>query len=224
MKKIIVLIIIQILILSFLYADMNPSAVVLKSSGVIELHRQDETRNISDGEILYSGDEIISKEESLAAIRFVDDGAIIKLFANSILAINTEKIENRLDKNLYLEVGELWSKVSKEKGAYQIETPTAVAAVKGTDFLTEVKENGDTWLFTFEGVVELKSDLGTVEVDEGNTGIATKDSAPSSRETKKGEVKEEVKEEIESEVETNVMEIEFIDPSGQRKTMRIFYK
>lgn len=224
MKKIIILVMIQILLQSFLCADMTPSAVVLKSSGVIELQRQDETKNISDGEILYSGDEVISKEASLAAIRFVDDGAIIKLFANSILTINTEKTENRLDKNLYLEVGELWSKVSKEKGAYEIETPTAVAAVKGTDFLTEVKEDGETWLFTFEGVVELKSDLGTVEVEEGSTGVATKDSAPSSRKTKKGEVSEEVKEEIESEVETNVMEIEFKDASGQIKTMKIFYK
>ena len=224
MKKIILLIMIQILVLSFLYADATPSAIVLKSSGVVELHRQDETKQVADGEILYSGDEVISKEASLAAIRFVDDGAIIKLFANSILTINTEKTENRLDKNLYLEVGELWSKVSKEKGTYEIETPTAVAAVKGTDFLTEVKEGGDTWLFTFEGVVELKSDLGTVEVDKGKTGIATKDSAPSSRETKKGEVRQEVSDEIKSVVDTNVMEIEFKDASGQTKTMKIFYK
>jgi hypothetical protein len=215
---------IQILVFSFLYADATPSAIVLKSSGVIELHRQDETKQVADGEILYSGDEVISKEASLAAIRFVDDGAIIKLFANSILTINTEKTENRLDKNLYLEVGELWSKVSKEKGSYEIETPTAVAAVKGTDFLTEVKEGGDTWLFTFEGVVELKSEMGTVEVDKGKTGIATKDSAPSSRETKKGEVRQEVSDEIKSVVETNVMEIEFKDASGQTKTMKIFYK
>jgi len=96
--------------------------------------------------------------------------------------------------------------------------------VKGTDFLTEVKESGETWLFTFEGVVELKSDLGTVEVDKGETGVATKDSAPSSRKTKKGEVRKEVKDEIESQVETNVMEIEFKDASGQTKTMKIFYK
>ncbi len=224
MKKLIILIMIQILVLSFLCADATPSAIVLKSSGVVELHRQDETKQVADGEILYSGEEVISKEASLAAIRFVDDGAIIKLFANSILTINTEKTENRLDKNLYLEVGELWSKVSKEKGSYEIETPTAVAAVKGTDFLTEVKEGGDTWLFTFEGVVELKSDLGTVEVDKGKTGIATKDSAPSSRETKKGEVRQEVSDEIKSVVDTNVMEIEFKDASGQTKTMKIFYK
>ena len=224
MKKIILLIIIQILVFSFLCAETTPSAIVLKTSGIIQLNRQDETKNVTDGEILYSGDEVIAKEASLAAIRFVDDGAIIKLFANSILTINTEKTENRLDKNLYLEVGELWSKVTKEKGTYEIETPTAVAAVKGTDFLAEVKESGETWLFTFEGVVELKSDLGTIEVDKGETGIATKDSAPSSRETKKGEISEEVKGEIESEVETNVMEIEFKDASGQIKTMKIFYK
>ena len=224
MKKIILLIIIQILVFSFLCAETTPSAIVLKTSGIIQLNRQDETKNVTDGEILYSGDEVIAKEASLAAIRFVDDGAIIKLFANSILTINTEKTENRLDKNLYLEVGELWSKVTKEKGTYEIETPTAVAAVKGTNFLTEVKEDGDTWLFTFEGVVELKSDMGVVEVDKGKTGIATKDSAPSARGTKKGEVREEINDEIKSQPETNVMEIEFKDANGQTKTMKIFYK
>ena len=224
MKKIILLIMIQILAFSFLCAETTPSAIVLKSIGVIELHRQAVTKNVTDGEILYSGDEITAKEASLAAIRFVDDGAIIKLFANSILTINTEKTENRLDKNLYLEVGELWSKVTKEKGTYEIETPTAVAAVKGTDFLTEVKESGETWIFTFEGVVELKSDMGVVEVDKGKTGIATKESAPTSRKTEKGEVRQEVSDEIKSAVETNVMEIEFKDASGQTKTMKIFYK
>jgi len=224
MKKILLLIVIQIFILSMLCAEIAPSAVVLKSSGEIELHRQDDVTKVSDGEILYNGDELISKEESLAAIRFVDDGAIIKLFSNSILSINTEKAENRLDKKLYLEVGELWSKVTKEKGTYEIETPTAVAAVKGTDFLTEVKESGETWLFTFEGVVELKTDMGTVEVDEGKTGIATEGSPPSSRNTEKGEVREDVSDEIEADVDSNVMEIEFKDPSGQIKTMKIFYK
>jgi len=224
MKKLILILIIQIFVWSLVSAEMAPSAVVLKTSGEIELHRQDDITKLTDGDILYNGDEIISKEQSLAAIRFVDDGAIIKLFSNSILTINTEKAENRLDKNLYLEVGELWSKVSKEKGAYAIETPTAVAAVKGTDFLTEVKGSGDTWLFTFEGVVELKSDLGTVEVDKGKTGIATKDAPPSSRKTEKGEVRKDVSEEIKADVETNVMEIEFKDPSGQTKTMKIFYK
>ncbi|HEX37493.1 MAG TPA: hypothetical protein ENG70_01340 [Candidatus Cloacimonetes bacterium] len=224
MKKLVFLILLAVLFVSLLFAEANPAAVILQSKGVIELSRDGEKKNVSSGEILYNGDELVSSEESIAAIRFVDDGAIIKLFSNSILTIITTKVENKLDKQLYLEVGELWSKVKKESGAYQIETPTAVAAVKGTDFLTEVKDNGDTWLFTFEGVVELKTDVGSVEVSKGSTGIAVSGSAPIQRKTEKDEIKEGVRKEIEQVVETNVMEIEFKDANGETKTMKIYYK
>lgn len=223
MKKMIVHIIIFSMF-SILFADNTPSAVILLKKGIVELHRQNERKAISVGDILYNGDELISKDESLAAIRFVDDGAIIKLFSNSILTITTKKEEDKLGKQLYLEVGELWSKVKKESGSYQVETPTAVAAVKGTDFLTDVKENGDTWLFTFQGVVELKTEKGSVEVGEGETGIAAKDKAPSTRKTEEGEVDEKTKEEIESEIESNLMEIEFKDANGEIRTMKIYYK
>lgn len=224
MKIIVVFCLFILLTTCFLFSEANPAAVILQSKGVIELNRADEKKNVSSGEILYNGDELISSEESIAAIRFVDDGAIIKLFSNSILMIKTIKEANTLDKQLYLEVGELWSKVKKESGSYQIETPTAVAAVKGTDFLTEVKDNGDTWLFTFEGIVELKTDMGTVDVGKGSTGIAVTGSAPTQRKTGKDEIKEGVRKEIEQVVETNVMEIEFKDANGETKTMKIYYK
>ena len=203
--------------------ETSPSALVLKASGEIILNRDGNNKNVENGEILYSGDELISKDQSMAAIRFVDNGAIIKLFANSILTINTEKQAERLDKKLVLEVGDLLSKVTKERGEYQIQTPTSVAAVKGTNFHTNVQDDGETMVLTFDGIVELQTDRGVVEVSQGQTGIAKEDEAPVVGETTSEQISEEVEAEIES-GEVKALEIKFKDENGEEKILKVYYK
>jgi len=225
MKKIFILIFIIILFSNItVFAKTNsPAAVVLKAKGEIVLHRQNTNSQIESGEVLYSGDQLLSKEESMAAIRFVDDGAIIKLFSNSILSINTEKKVKKLDKKLFLEIGDLWSKVTKEKGMYQIQTPTSVAAVKGTNFYTNVKEDGETMVITFAGIVELRTNVGSKDVEAGNTGIAKEGEMPTIEETKPEQISKEIKEEIEQE-KSSILELNLKNEDGETKTLRIYLK
>ena len=224
MKKFLALLLIILISSILIYAkESSPAALVLKANGEILLNRDNESSRVESGEVLYSGDELISKEESMAAIRFVDDGAIIKLFSNSILSINTEKQVQKLDKKLFLEIGDLWSKVTKEKGEYQIQTPTSVAAVKGTSFHTNVKDDGETMVITFEGVVELRTDVGSQDVEAGKTGIAKEGEIPTVEKTRPEQILEEIKEEIEK-AESNVIEIQFEDENGEMRTLKIYYK
>lgn len=225
MKKNILLIILVFCIMNPLNAKQNsPTAVIIKSSGVIILQREVEnkttTRNAKSGELLYSGDELFSKEQSIAVIRFVDKGAIIKLFSNSILTINSEKNQNKLDKKLYMEIGDLWSKVTKEKGEYEIRTPTSVAAVKGTDFYTNVQENGETMIVVFEGIVELQTEMGSQNVSKGKTGTAVQDEVPTVEETQESDVSDEIIEEIESyeEVEEETEETQTEEETEETQT------
>lgn len=81
--------------------------------------------------------------DGYAAVMFVDDKSIVKVKPNSILKIQGHMNANPSARQLVMDVGELFVKVSKQKGSFQVATPTSVASVKGTEFW--VMENaGDT--------------------------------------------------------------------------------
>ena len=128
-------------------------AYPLKVKGGVGLTRNLESSALKLGDDLYNGDEIETKAESYAAIQFEDKSSIIKLFPNTILNIRTEKEGEKYNKKSLLKMGELWAKVEKGTGKFEIETSTTVASVKGTNFLLKVAEDGTIELFTFEGEV-----------------------------------------------------------------------
>ncbi|WP_324715398.1 FecR family protein [Carboxydochorda subterranea] len=60
----------------------------------------------------------------------------------------------------YLKIGSLWAEVSAAFGRiwrFEVETPTAVAGVRGTLFRLQVLPDGTTRLFVHSGAVELRS-------------------------------------------------------------------
>jgi len=129
------------------------------------------------GMLLSGGDTVKTADESYAAIIFQDDGSRIKLGPNAQLTLNATRKDKNLDKSLFLDSGKLWAKVTKKKGTeLEIKTPTSVASVKGTKFIMEEKEWGETWLWVLEDVVKLKSSAGETNVNAGEWGKATKDS------------------------------------------------
>lgn len=66
----------------------------------------------------------------------------------------------------FVRLGSVWAQVASGVARlmrFEIETPTAVAGVRGTLFRLRVTPSGATWLYVREGVVELRSD-GAVHV------------------------------------------------------------
>lgn len=151
-KKIIILVLFIIINLTGVYA-IDSVAYPLKVKGDVGLTRNLESSALKLGDKLYNGDEIETKAESYAAIQFEDKSSIIKLFPNTILNIRTEKQGEKYNKKSFLKMGELWAKVEKGTGKFEIETPTTVVSVKGTNFMLNILEDGTTELFTFEGEV-----------------------------------------------------------------------
>ncbi|MEA2095529.1 MAG: FecR family protein [Candidatus Cloacimonadota bacterium] len=151
-KKIIILVLFIIIGLAGAFA-IDSVAYPLKVKGDVGLTRNLESSALKLGDELYNGDEIETKAESYAAIQFEDKSSIIKLFPNTILNIRAEKQGEKYNKKSLLKMGELWAKVEKGTGKFEIETPTTVASVKGTNFMLNILEDGTTELFTFEGEV-----------------------------------------------------------------------
>jgi hypothetical protein len=124
------------------------------------------------GARLNNGDQVLTNANTRAAIRFTDDGSLIRLNPNSVLNVRTEGNREALTKTLELEFGELWARVTEQRGTFQVQTPSGVAAVKGTEFIVRVDAQGNTTVLTLEGAVDFFNGAGTVEVSAGNQAQA----------------------------------------------------
>ncbi len=160
--------------------DATPHAEVMNLQGEVILNHNHQLSPAVKGSLLYDGDMILTKENSFAVIKFSDNGAISKVFSNSTLTINMSQREQSFMKTLTLDVGRIWSEVTKGKGDYYIQTPTSVAAIKGTGFMTDVDaQTGFTTLQVYEGTVEFSNEFGKIEVPAGNQGFSNGIDPPS---------------------------------------------
>jgi hypothetical protein len=124
------------------------------------------------GALLNNGDQVNTSANTRAAIRFTDDGSMIRLNPGSVLNVRTEGNREALVKTLELEFGELWARVTEQRGTFQVQTPSGVAAVKGTEFIVRVDAQGNAQVLTLEGAVDFFNGAGTVEVSAGNQAQA----------------------------------------------------
>lgn len=191
-------------------------AIVVKTVGDTQAKQQKGWAKMAKGSKLFSGDEVQTKKDGYAAVMFLDDKSVVKVKPNSILKIQGTYEGKSISKQLVMDVGELFVKVSKQKGSFQVATPTSVASVKGTEFWVSEKD-GATTIIGLEGVIELmnKSSGKTGTVSAGQTGKSTGEGV-TVEETKEGDVPDEgeLKEEI---------RVRFKDADGTEKEVIIKY-
>lgn len=75
----------------------------------------------------------------------------------------------------FVRLGSVWAQVASGVARlmrFEIETPTAVAGVRGTLFRLRVTPSGATWLYVREGIVELRSDGAVHVVGPGGAASA----------------------------------------------------
>jgi len=137
---------------------------------------------------LFAGDRVFTKLESRVELKMFD-GSIIKVGENSLFTIEEMKKEDESSSMSFgLSFGNVWAKFKKifsSSSSRDISTPTAVVAVRGTEFGVEVDPaTGKTKVKVKEGRVEVTNRRGTnaqsvsaneqTEVDEnGNTEAPT---------------------------------------------------
>jgi len=153
---------------------------------------------------LSSGDKIWVQQNSQAILEF-SDRSTLKLASNTqldILKLDRDK-DTQKDVSIFkLLLGKVWATVEKILSAgerVEIQTPTAVAGVRGTEWIQQVSEDGTTVVKTLKGVVSFSAKDVTVEVKEGFQSIAKPENPPEKptpiTETEKFDEEEEPKEE-----------------------------
>lgn len=168
----------------------DPIAVVIKVKGSVQitLEKATKSQTIAVGAQIFAGSKIQTGENSFAAIKFVDDGSLVRIRANSTCVLSGKKEQTTLAKNIFIEVGTIFSKVTQQKSKFQVSTPTSVATVKGTAFWTLQELNGGTLYHGEDGIVEISNDQGSALLKSGETGyVSSRTSKPIVRKTKEGE-------------------------------------
>ncbi|MCS6983519.1 MAG: FecR domain-containing protein [Leptospiraceae bacterium] len=94
-----------------------------------------------------------------------EESVIIKMGPHSELHLPTLKEKEKIV-SFRLNKGRL-NVILKEKRDFRLYTPAAIAAVRGTEFDTEVDENRKTTLRCYEGVVEVSAQKKRVLVPAG---------------------------------------------------------
>lgn len=215
-----------ILLVLFLFTaalQAGPVAIVVKARGNVHMVFGSSSKKIAvkTGTRLYSGSKIITQSRSFAAIKFLDDGSLVRIRPNSSCTVEAKKQKSSFFKNLFLEVGTIFSQIVKQKGVFRITTPTSVASVKGTAFWTKQEFKGGTYYYGEEGVVELSNKKGWALLRAGETGyVSSPNSRPVVRKSKKGE-----KPNMEEDKTTiDEFELQFQDQKGATKTLRFKVK
>ena len=222
MKKNIVIILTSLLsvliIFSTVYAA-KPIAITIKSKGKVKVYESGKKsdKKLKRGFRLKDGDKIVTGDKSYAAFRFIDDRSLVRVRANSSCTIQGKEEDNSIFKNIFLEIGTIFARITKQKGRFQVTTPTSVASVKGTKFITDHRGADGTYYFGEEGLCEIKNKGGVARLRSGETAfVADENTAPVVYKTRKGE--KPSFEEFEG--EEDEFEFEFENDAGDKKLLK----
>ena len=149
----------------------------MKVTGDVGLRKADadKTAPLKFGTPLDDGDRIKTGDDGFAILIFADDKSQIKLRPNTEVVINGKRdAQSNIAKRISMEVGEIFTRVDKQRGSLEVVTPTSVASVKGTECWVVVHEDGTTEVLTLKGLVRLMNLISgkIVDVSSGQHGIS----------------------------------------------------
>ncbi|MDD4309496.1 MAG: FecR family protein [Candidatus Cloacimonetes bacterium] len=226
MKRIALISLLFCMCLANLVAGDNV-ALLTANKGKVEFTRGTKILRFKTGELLQNSDEIRTGGESFAAYKYVDGSSTVKVFANSVVKINAASSGKTMSKKIVLTKGSVFSSVTQKSGSYTVQTPSTVASVKGTGFLTKITSAKQSMFIVSEGEVTLdifnNSELQSVS--KGSTAVVEADGRFTIRESTPEDLAILEKEEQDAlrGKEDKTMRIPVIDSSGRSRYIEITY-
>lgn len=128
---------------------------------------------------LLTGDDLRTGPLGSLALLFADHTQI-RVHRNSVLTIKAVAEKDKSSPSVFrLNQGGAWARSVRDDSDVRIETPSATAAIRGTDWSLQVDETGRTTLIVLDGKVALENDFGRVVVTRGEIAVAEIGKAPS---------------------------------------------
>lgn len=123
---------------------------------------------------LKAGDILRTKAAGTLAIVFVD-GTQVRLGRNSVMVVRQVSKSGR--SSLSLQRGRAWGRSPRNRSNLSIETPSATAAIRGTEWAINADAESSQ-LQVFSGTVELSNDAGSLTVEAGQAATVLLGQAP----------------------------------------------
>ncbi|MEN8193946.1 MAG: FecR family protein, partial [Bacteroidota bacterium] len=143
--------------------EQTPIGLVKKIVKTVT-HRTDTSSDwelAKTGMPLNSGEQVRTGFRSLALVLFTDGSGLLRVRENSILNIYGKEEKKNLNKNTEIEKGFVGFEINKQEAEeFKFTTPTAVAAIRGTEGFIEIGKNNLTIVACSEGKIEVESLIG----------------------------------------------------------------
>jgi Flp pilus assembly protein TadD len=123
---------------------------------------------------LKAGDVLRTNAAGTLAIVFAD-GTQIRLGRNSVMVVRL--VSKNGPSSLSLQRGRAWGRSPRKRSNLSIETPSATAAIRGTEWAITADEESSQ-LQVFSGAVELSNDAGSLTVEGGQAATVLRGQAP----------------------------------------------
>ena len=122
-----------------------------------------------------AGDVLRTGPAGALALRFADQ-TLIRLHRNSELVV--KQVLGAGATELQLNAGQIWARAATAGRGVDVETPSATAAIRGTDWSLAVEADGRTTLIVIAGEIVLSNAQGLVTVRQGEAAVAEIGRAP----------------------------------------------
>lgn len=171
--------------LSLWFSSEGNSLEVSYIVGDVKLQRSAKVMPLAMDTKLAAGDIISTGKKSLCTLKY-SDGSVVEIRSESKIAVGNESVKG--SDYVSLISGAVHGKfVKMQKGGSggKVYTPTAVCAIRGTEFSIAASGAGDSKIQLEEGKLEIRNPFGKVNIAEGENsevGIAEKPSADRSEE------------------------------------------
>jgi tetratricopeptide (TPR) repeat protein len=129
---------------------------------------------------LLAAERVRTLTASRASILFIDETQV-KLNASAVLTVREIRRPGGPGTSIELERGEGWFRAKNPGGGLTIRTPSAAAAVRGTELNLRIGPAGETVLTVVEGSTELSNPQGSILVNGGEEGTAIPGQPPTKR-------------------------------------------
>jgi len=123
---------------------------------------------------LKAGDILRTKAAGTLAIVFAD-GTQVRLGRNSVMVVR--QVSKRGASTLSLQRGRAWGRSPRNRSNLSIETPSATAAIRGTEWAINADQDSSQ-LQVFSGTVELSNEAGSLTVQAGQAATVVRGQAP----------------------------------------------
>lgn len=163
---------------SMLKLQPVPARVIAISDNVSLIRANGDKETISTDTLLYSGDRVITGKQQSLRLQFADYSEL-KVLANTEVVfdkLSQHKLTGMVDTRIRLNKGSVntWVKQQRPGSRYEIKTPTAITAVRGTAFRFSADSDVLSRTEVTEGVVVVSVGESKKLVNDGYGIVAEK--------------------------------------------------